>query len=84
MGLLLCAPVGLRAAAQGPAFGAAPPPHYAQDGQECPDTPTFVQQCQRQGGQVVELQERGSESGAPQRGSGDGEPCLPWKLVLAL
>ena len=25
MGLLLCAPVGLRAAAQGPALGAAPP-----------------------------------------------------------
>lgn len=83
MGLLLCAAVGLRAAAQGPALGAAPT-HCAQDGQKCPDTPTFVQQCQRQGGQVVELQERGSESGAPQRGPREGDPCLQWKPVLAL
>lgn len=84
MGLLLCAPVGLRAAAQGPFLGAAPPPYCAQDGRERPDTPTFVQQCQRQGGQVVELQERGSESGAPQSGPGEGEPCLQWKPILAL
>ena len=44
-----------------PRLRGRPHVYCAQDGKERPDTPTFVQQCQRQGGQIVELKERGSE-----------------------